>query len=345
LSYKEKVITEDIYVGQNIEPVIGHVVEYPRPQTEDQPDEPDPQIRAIEWIELEEDSLIAPYDGLEVSLETYWSEFYGQTEHIYEWNNGILEAKPMAKLIQVKAYLWFLSLLKDYLFGNAIAEMTLLETPFQFNIPGKTKVRIPDLAVVLNDNPVPLGLHDRTYNGIFDICIESVSDSKPSEVERDTTVKRDEYAQGGVTEYYILDEKRPTDRKCETAFYRIDPSGIYQPIPSINGVIRSTVLPGFQFRVDDLEDRPTPLEMLDDPVYRGYTSPLLRAERERAERAESALQEEKERAERELQAEQERAAQELEAEKKLRQTQMDQFIAYANAQGISLPDDLLKLGD
>ena len=353
MSYKEKLMTKDLYESRDVDQAIGHIVEYPKPQVKHKEGKPDLNSWVVEFPELEDDSFTAPYDGLEVSLETYWNEIFEHTEHTYEWNNGILEAKPMAILAQVRSYVWFLKLLSDYLFGNAIAEMTLLETPFKFNIPGQTKVRIPDMAVVLNSNPVPLGSHGRTYKGIFDLCVESLSDSKPGDVERDTMVKWGEYAQGGVTEYYILDERHPPHRKSETAFYRRSPSGVYQLIPPVNGVIQSTVLPGFQFRVDDLEDRPTPLEMLDDPVYQGFTSPFLRAERERAERelqaeqerAERELQAEQKRAEQELQAEQERAERaelELEEEKKLRQAQMDQFIAYANAQGISLPDDLIN---
>ncbi len=50
------------------------------------------------------------------------------------------------------------------------------------------------------------------------------------------------------------------------------------------GMIRSTVLPGFQWRVDDL-DRQPPLETLvSDPVYRDYVRLPYQQERQRAER-------------------------------------------------------------
>ena len=115
----------------------------------------------------------------------------------------------------------------------------------------------------------------------FDICVESVSDSSKKEVERDTITKMLEYAEAGVREYYILDE-----RKKETQFYYLSPGNVYLPMPRVRGVVHSAVLPGFQLRVSDLYRQPTPPEMINDPIYRGFVSPYLREERLRAEQAE-----------------------------------------------------------
>jgi len=267
----------------------------------------------------------APYDGTAVSLERYWTEFYDKTERTYEWNNGILEAKPMATLVQTKAYIWFLQLLKDFLHVNPIGEISTLETAFQFQIPTKKQVRIPDIAIVLDRNPVTLNDYDKTFAGIFDICIEYVSDSSQKEIDRDTIIKHGEYESAGVPEYYILDDPNPKEKRAdETAFYRLDTNGIYQAIQPVNGVIQSAVLPGFQFRIGDIKRRPNPSVMLDDPVYHNFTSPFLRAERIRAEQ------------------EIERIERELQAERQSRQTQVDEINAYLKAQGIALPDELLR---
>jgi hypothetical protein len=158
-------------------------------------------------------------------------------------------------------------------------------------LPHKTTIRKPDLGVVLNSNPIPLGDKDRSYHGIFDLCIESLSDSSKNDVERDTVVKKQEYAAGGVSEYYILDENRG-----ETAFYQLR-NGVYVPLPRQGGVIRSRVLPGFQFRLTDLYRLPEPPQLLDDPVYQAFVSPFLRAERSRAEEAEIRAEQESKRAE------------------------------------------------
>ncbi|MCB0061211.1 MAG: Uma2 family endonuclease [Caldilineaceae bacterium] len=241
-------------------------------------------------------------DGLYVSEEQYWADYYQNTEFTYEWNNGRLEQKPMTDYAQFLLYTWFFELLKDFLHVNPIARMTGLELGFRMELPHKVAARTPDLGVVLNTNPVPLLDKDRSYKGIFDICVESLSDSKQKYIDRDVIHKKDEYAEAGVQEYYILDE-----RGKETQFYRLDSTGLYVPIRPQNGIIRSTVLPGFQFRYTDLYRLPKPPEMLDDVVYRDFTSPYVRAERVIAEEQRRRAEAEAARAQRERdRAEQER---------------------------------------
>ncbi len=73
-----------------------------------------------------------------------------------------------------------------------------------------------------------------------------------AEVYRDTAEKRRDYALAGVREYYILD---PSEQHMH--FYQRNAEGEYVEIEADDrGVIRSRVLPGFQFRWDDLLQRP-----------------------------------------------------------------------------------------
>ena len=95
-----------------------------------------------------------------------------------------------------------------------------------------------------------------------------------------------------MQEYYILDE-----RGIETQFYRLNRQGVYLPMPRTDGVIRSLVLPGFQFRIQDLYDQPALHRLVDDPIYSNFISPLYRTERLRAEQAEAQLAQERQRAE------------------------------------------------
>jgi hypothetical protein len=81
---------------------------------------------------------------------------------------------------------------------------------------------------------------------------------------------------------------------------------LYEPLPRPDGVIRSSVLPGFQFRMRDLYDQPDPSHLIHDPVYMSYISPrvcaerqLVEWERQRAEQAEAQLQGERRRNEQE----------------------------------------------
>ena len=63
-------------------------------------------------------------------------------------------------------------------------------------------------------------------------------------------------------------------------------------------VIQSQVLPGFQFRFDDLFTKPSPDEMISDKVYQGFVLPGYNEEK-RARKAEKhARQKAEQRAER-----------------------------------------------
>ncbi len=225
-------------------------------------------------------------DGLAVTEEVYWARYYDAADVSYEWNNGILEEKPVSDYRTVTIYRWFLMLLQAYLEANPIAKLLLLETGFRLALPDKTTIRKPDLFVVRNDNPVPMRDTDRSFRGICDLCVEALSDSSKAEMERDTIIKKQEYAQIGVKEYYILDWDE------RTVFYRRTSAGAYEPIlPDAEGVLRSEVLPGFQFRVADLRNQPSMEEMAEDPVYRHFVLLKYQAVKERAERYAAKLRE------------------------------------------------------
>jgi hypothetical protein len=50
--------------------------------------------------------------------------------------------------------------------------------------------------------------------------------------------------------------------------------GVYIPIkPTKEGIIKSSVLLGFQFRRKDLFNKPSPEEMIADKVYKGFVLP------------------------------------------------------------------------
>ena len=62
-------------------------------------------------------------------------------------------------------------------------------------------------------------------------------------------------------------------------------------------MIRSKVLPGFRFRESDLIRQPSPEEMAEDKVYKGFVLPCYQAEKLRAEEAELRAEEAELRAE------------------------------------------------
>ncbi|MEM7134743.1 MAG: Uma2 family endonuclease [Chloroflexota bacterium] len=225
----------------------------------------------------------APYDGMQVTEEEYWAYYYesapGEFDASYEWNNGILEAKPVANQIQANLYNWFFGILFQFVRVNRIAILMNLELGFRIEVddpnnPGlkKLAVRKPDIGVILNENEIPWLPHERTYHGICDMVIESLSDSNEDEVKRDTVTKRQEYQDAGIREYFILDPSGENQH-----FYRLDKLGQYAKISPIYGIIHSEVLPGFQFRLSDFSQQPDMEDLVGDEVYEKYILPKYQA--------------------------------------------------------------------
>lgn len=264
------------------------------------------QIRSGQYGETYAEENDLPKDGLAVSEEEYWEKYYNHPgEYVYEWSNGHLEVKPMSDVKGSKTCRWFCGILECYFQTYPVGTMVNLEIGFRIDIPDKKGVRIPDISVVLNDNPVCIYPNDCRYDGVFDMCVESLSYSSQTEIDRDVEEKRTEYEGMGVREYYILDA-----RGFETVFYRLNSAGHYEIFGPMkkNNIIRSEVLPGFQFRISDLYRCPPFEELAEDKVYHTYVFPSYKKvrqqaelERLRAEQAEKQMLSEKQRAEQEKQ--------------------------------------------
>jgi hypothetical protein len=239
-------------------------------------------------------------EGLQVSEATYWTTYYLESDHHYEWNNGRLEEKPVSDYETFLVYAWFSELVRHFLRTHPCAQMVGLEMGFRLPLPSGTVIRKPDFGVVRNDNPQPLLPLDCSYHGVFDLCIEALSDQERSGIVRDTVIKKAEYAAGGVPEYYVLHQN-----PAHQAFYTRTPAGLYTPIAPQAGVICSRVLPGLQFRPTDLARRPELEALRDDPVYAGFVLPGWRADRERAEAAARQAEVQARRADAEAQAKRE----------------------------------------
>ena len=256
------------------------------------------------------DNSWAPDHGRQVTLEEYWEKWYENPypdlDVSYEWNNGILEAKPLHNARQIGLCNWFLTLLHRYVETFDHTSLINLETGFILKIEDESdpsgervQVRKPDIGVILNSNPVSWGaLDQRHFAGVCDMVVEAVSDSTLVEVLRDTEEKKRDYALGGVKEYYILDPEGERMR-----FYALAPDGEYEEIPpDANGVIRSNVLSGLQFRQDDLHRRPRLVALALDEVYSEYVIPEHHVAVTRADAEAAARRQAEERAETEAAA-------------------------------------------
>jgi hypothetical protein len=216
-----------------------------------------------------------------ISETDYWENYY-EHEINYEWNDGILEEKGVSDYATVSIYNWLVKLFSHYLETYHAIQMTNLEMGFRLNLGHKVCIRKPDLGIVCQHNPVQLLPKDRSYSGIFDICVEAVSDSKPQEVLKDTVIKKQEYAQAGVKEYYLV-----YDEGCEAVrgieLYRLE-NGVYHSVQkTADGLLQSTVLKGFQFRFDDCYHQPDAKDMCLDAVYQAFVFPDFQLEKLRAD--------------------------------------------------------------
>ena len=258
------------------------------------------------WNERSESKIEALKKAgkMKVDEAEYWEKYSENGDENYEWNNGYLEVKPVSDLLTNTMHDWFTKLIDYYLGTYQNGQKIFLETAFRLPLPSKTAIRKPDYGVVLHSNPVPLEVTGKihSYLGTCDLCVEALSDSKPKYIEWDTQKKYREYETAGVKEYYIV---YANDDKL-MGFYRLNERGMYVPIkPGADGLIQSSVLPGFQFRLDDLYHRPSLEKMASDPVYKKFVFPaynkaLQQVKQERQEKELALLQVELERQEKEL---------------------------------------------
>jgi Uma2 family endonuclease len=121
--------------------------------------------------------------------------------------------------------------------------------PFQMktapNLPG----REPDILFIANQHRNRL---KNTYlDGPADLVVEIISRDSRS---RDRGDKFYEYEQGGVREYWLLDQPR---KRAE--FYGLGEDGIYALLPvGKDEIFRSTVVEGLWLKVDWLWQEPLP---------------------------------------------------------------------------------------
>ena len=242
-----------------------------------------------------EDVTHQPDAGLLVSEEEYWEKYYEDPDFRYEWNNGILEVKSVGDFASYVQSEFFYMLMKESVKTSKMATLVGLDIGFKLVLPEKTSIRKPDLAVILKSNPVQIEPEHCTYKGCFDMCIEFLSDTDKKGLENDTVVKKLEYSQAGVKEYFILDRN-----KTETAFYRLNSKGKYKKIKPRNGIIESQVLPDFKFRIDDLYSQPPLEDLIKDEAYKpyvliSYQKQIQKTEEERSKAKKERLRAEKER--------------------------------------------------
>ena len=118
-----------------------------------------------------------------------------QTNRLVEFSHGYVEVLPMPTQRHqlIVAYLYTILLAFAQRYGG-----TAIFAPFRVRL-WESKFREPDLMFMLPTNASRR--HDNYWDGA-DLVVEVVS---PDDPERDLVIKRQEYAQAGIREYWIVD--------------------------------------------------------------------------------------------------------------------------------------------
>ena len=162
-----------------------------------------------------------------------------------EWVNG--EVIPMGTVALAHNTLtaWLLKVL-GVLVEDRLGLGTLLHEPFNQKLP-RSSGRSPDLMVVLAEHASRI--KHNYLDGPADVVIEVLS---PGTASVDRIEKYNDYEDGGVAGYWLLDPHREV-----AEFYRLGSNGKFQPVlVEANGRFDSAVLPGIWLLENWLWQRP-----------------------------------------------------------------------------------------
>jgi Uma2 family endonuclease len=190
--------------------------------------------------------LISGTDGVELDLrplQGLWTEeqylkLTDQTNHLIEFTDGVLEILPMPTTRHQVLLLLLYELLKN----RAKPEGGIvLVSPLRLRIrPGK--FREPDVLLLLTaDDPRN---QDAFWLGA-DLVVEIVSPDRP---ERDLVDKRADYAEAGISEYWIVN---PLDETIIVLALRGDTYATHGDFHR-GEQATSVLLTGFRVSVDDV---------------------------------------------------------------------------------------------
>jgi len=163
-----------------------------------------------------------------------------ETNHLVEFSHGYIEVLPMP----TEAH----QLIVAYLYGQLLAFVrrhrpgaTVLFAPLPVQL-WAGKYREPDVILMLAEHADRRHQH---YWEVPDLVMEVVS---PDYRRHDLETKRREYAQAGITEYWIVDpeEEQITVLTLEGEEYAVH--GVFER----GMVARSALLAGFEVAVDEV---------------------------------------------------------------------------------------------
>jgi Uma2 family endonuclease len=173
-----------------------------------------------------------------------WSEddylaLQDNTNRLVELSNGCIEVLPMPSPFHLRIVKYLFRLLEVFVLSLGSGEVLFAPLPVRL---GAGKYRDPDIVYlrpgrITDPHHQPQGA---------DLAIEVVSDDE-SDRHRDLVTKRDEYAQAGIAEYWIVD---PAEHKIMVLVLDGERYRVHGEFGR-GSVATSLLLPGFRVAVDD----------------------------------------------------------------------------------------------
>jgi Uma2 family endonuclease len=122
------------------------------------------------------------------------------TNRLIELSEGRLEVLPMPTPAHQRLLLYLYGLLLSFTTDKDLGEVLVAGLPVRL---GPGKYREPDVVFMLKEHAKRIGA--KYWKGA-DLAMEVVSGGKEDR-HRDLVIKRQEYAKGGIPEYWIVDPK------------------------------------------------------------------------------------------------------------------------------------------
>jgi Uma2 family endonuclease len=171
-------------------------------------------------------------------------ELEGENQHV-EWVDGKVEPMPPISGDHSVLGSYLITLFTMFLARYDLGE--LRADPFQMKTGPDLPGRAPDILFVASRNL--RRLQPTFLQGPADLVVEIIS---PGSETVDRVQKFQEYQQGGVREYWLID---PARRAAD--FYRRGRDGHFRLIPiGPDGIYRSLAMKGLWLKVEWLWDRP-----------------------------------------------------------------------------------------
>ena len=191
--------------------------------------------------------LLAPDEPQKMTYEEFL-EWADEDSHA-EWVDGEVEFMSPASDDHQDIGGFLIALMRIFVQYHALGWVR--HAPFQMKTGRDLPGREPDIVYLGKAN-----LHrlKRTFiDGPADLAVEIMS---PESVGRDQVDKFNEYAQGGVSEYWLIG---PMNRTAE--FFQLEGNQYRTILAGSEGEFHSLVLSGFWLRVEWLWQEPKPLEL------------------------------------------------------------------------------------